>query len=49
MRLLVGEVDAVFVTHDWAKDKTGAFLDLMLVGHVDQAFMHELIQKVESH
>ena len=43
----LGEVEAVYLTHDWAEGKTGPFLDLVVVGKVDQVYMHELIQKAE--
>jgi hypothetical protein len=43
----LGEVEAVYLTHDWAQGKTGPFMDLVVVGKVDQNYMHELIQKAE--
>lgn len=43
----LGEVEAVYLTHDWAEGKTGPFMDLVVVGKVDQNYMHELIQKAE--
>ncbi len=43
----LGEVKAVYLTHDWAEGKTGPFLDLVVVGKVDQTYMHELILKAE--
>jgi predicted AAA+ superfamily ATPase len=43
----LGKVEAVYLTHDWAEGKTGPFLDLVVVGKVDQVYMHELIQKAE--
>jgi predicted AAA+ superfamily ATPase len=43
----LGDVEAVYLTHEWAEGKTGPFLDLVVVGKVNQAYMHELIQKAE--
>ncbi len=43
----LGEVEEVYLTHDWAEGKTGPFMDLVVVGKVDQNYMHELILKAE--
>jgi hypothetical protein len=43
----LGEVKSVYLTNDWAEGKTGPFLDLVVVGKVDQTYMHKLIQKAE--
>ena len=43
----LGDLEEVYLTHDWAEGKTGPFLDLVVVGKVDQNYMHELIQKAE--
>ena len=43
----LGEVEAVYLTHDWAEGKTGPFMDLVVVGKVNQKYMHELILKAE--
>ncbi len=43
----LGEVEAVYITHDWAEGKIGPFLDLVVVGNVDQKYMHSLIEKAE--
>ena len=43
----LGDVEEVYLTHDWAKGKTGPFMDLVVVGKVDQNYMHELISKFE--
>jgi DNA-binding transcriptional ArsR family regulator len=43
----LGEVEAVYLTHDWAEGKAGPFLDLVVVGKVDQVYMQELILKFE--
>ena len=43
----LGEVEAVYLTHDWAEGKTGPFMDLVVVGKVDQNYMHDLILKAE--
>ena len=43
----LGEVEAVYLTHDWAEGKLGPFLDLLVVGSVDEVFMQELIKKAE--
>ena len=42
-----GEVKALYSTHDWAEGKHGPFLDLLVVGSVDEVFMQELIKKAE--
>jgi hypothetical protein len=44
---LLVELDVVFVTFDWIEAEASPFLDLMVVGQVDQAYIHDLIQKVE--
>ena len=43
----LGDVEEVYLTHDWAEGKTGPFMDLVVVGKVDQNYMHELISKFE--
>ncbi len=43
----LGEVEAVYITHDWADGKIGPFLDLVVVGKVDQSYMHQLINRAE--
>jgi hypothetical protein len=43
----LGDLEEVYLTHDWAEGKTGPFMDLVVVGKVDQNYMHELIQKAE--
>lgn len=43
----LGEVEAVYLTHDWAEGKTGPFMDLVVIGNVDQNYMHDLILKAE--
>jgi hypothetical protein len=43
----LGDLEEVYLTHDWAEGKTGPFMDLVVVGKIDQNYMHELIQKAE--
>jgi hypothetical protein len=43
----LGDLEAVYLTHDWAEGKMGPFMDFVLVGQVDQNTMHELILKAE--
>jgi hypothetical protein len=43
----LGDLEEVYLTHDWAEGKTGPFMDLVVVGKVDQNYMHELILKAE--
>ena len=43
----LGDLEEVYLTHDWAEGNTGPFMDLVVVGKVDQNYMHELIGKVE--
>lgn len=43
----LGDLEEVYLTHDWAEGKTGPFMDLVIVGKVDQNYMYELIRKVE--
>jgi hypothetical protein len=43
----LGDVEAVYITHDWAEGKIGPFLDLVVVGNVNQNYMYQLIQKAE--
>lgn len=43
----LGEAEAVYLTHDWAEGKTGPFMDLVVIGNVDQNYMHDLILKAE--
>jgi predicted AAA+ superfamily ATPase len=43
----LGDLEEVYLTHDWAQGKTGPFMDLVVVGKVDQSYMYDLIVKVE--
>lgn len=43
----LGDLEAVYLTHDWAEGKMGPFMDFVVVGQVDQNYMHELILKAE--
>ncbi len=43
----IGQVEQVYLTHDWAEGKTGPFMDLVVVGKVDQLYLHDLIRKAE--
>ncbi len=43
----LGDVDRVYLTHDWAEGKIGPFLDIVVVGKVNKDYMHKLIQKAE--
>lgn len=43
----LGELEALYLTHDWAEGKTGPFMDCVVVGKVDETYMHALIRKAE--
>jgi len=43
----LGQVESVYLTHDWAEGKESLFIDLVVVGEVDRNYMMELIDKVE--
>lgn len=43
----LGDLEAVYLTHDWAEGKMGPFMDFVVVGQVDQNYMNELILKME--
>ncbi len=44
----LGEVERVYVTHDWAEGKESLFIDLVVVGDVDKQYMMQLIDKAEQ-
>ena len=43
----LGNLEKVYLTGDLAKGKNSKFVDLVLVGHIDKEYMHQLIEKVE--
>jgi predicted AAA+ superfamily ATPase len=43
----LGNVDQVYLTGDLAKGKNSTFVDLVLVGDIDKAYLYRLIEKVE--
>ena len=43
----LGNLDQVFLTGDLAEGKNSPFVDLVIVGNVDKAYMYQLIEKVE--
>lgn len=45
--LKLGNLEKVYLTGDLAKGKNSKFVDLVLVGHIDKEYMHQLIEKVE--
>lgn len=44
----LGDLEAVYLTHDWAEGKESPFIDLVVVGNVDRNYMMGLIQKAEK-
>jgi len=44
----LGNVELAFVTGDYAKGIDSGLVDLMLVGDIDEAYLKELVQKVEK-
>lgn len=43
----LGNVDKVYLTGDLARGKNSTFVDLVLVGDIDKAYLHRLVEKVE--
>ncbi len=43
----LGDVSQVYLTGDLAEGKNSHYIDLILVGEVDQTYMFQLIEKVE--
>jgi hypothetical protein len=43
----LGNLEKVYLTGDLAKGNNSKFVDLVLVGHIDKEYMHQLIEKVE--
>ena len=43
----LGDLEAVYLTHDWAEGKMSPFMDFVVVGQIDQNYMYELILKAE--
>jgi DNA-binding HxlR family transcriptional regulator len=43
----LGNLNQVYLTGDLAKGKNSPFVDLVIVGNVDKAYMYQLIEKVE--
>jgi len=44
----LGDVESVFLTNDWAEGKESPFVDLVVVGNVNKAYMGKLIDHVEK-
>lgn len=44
----LGQVEAAYITGDYAKGKDSGIVDLVLVGDVDKAYLLTLIEKVEN-
>lgn len=43
----LGNVDRVYLTGDLARGKNSTFVDLVIVGDIDKAYLYRLIEKVE--
>lgn len=43
----LGKVDKVYLTGDLAQGKNSSFVDLVIVGNIDKAYLHKLIEKAE--
>ena len=43
----LGNVDKVYLTGDLAQGKNSTFVDLVIVGDIDKAYLYKLIEKVE--
>jgi len=43
----LGDLEAVYLTHDWAEGKMSPFMDFVVVGQIDPNYMYELILKAE--
>ena len=43
----LGNLDQVYLTGDLAEGKNSPFVDLVIVGNVDKAYMYQLIEKAE--
>ena len=44
----LGNVDKVYLTGDLALGKNSPFVDLVLVGDIDKAYLYNLIEKAET-
>ena len=44
----LGDVDEVYLTGDLALGKNSPFVDLVLVGDIDKAYLYNLIEKAET-
>jgi hypothetical protein len=44
----LGEVEKVFLTGDFARGLDSAIIDLIFVGNIDQHYLLQLIEKVET-
>ena len=44
----LGNVDEVYLTGDLALGKNSPFVDLVLVGDIDKAYLYNLIEKAET-
>lgn len=43
----LGSLDHVFLTGELAKGNNSTYVDLVIVGDIDKAYLHQLIDKVE--
>lgn len=43
----LGNIDKVYLTGDMAQGKNSTFVDLVIVGEVDKAYLYKLVEKVE--
>jgi hypothetical protein len=44
----LGNVDKVYLTGDLAQGKNSTFVDLVIVGDIDKAYLYKLVEKAES-
>jgi len=44
----LGNVDEVYLTGDLALGKNNPFVDLVIVGDIDKAYLYQLIEKAET-
>lgn len=44
----LGSLDAAYITGDYARGKDTGVIDLVLVGHIDKAYLISLIEKAET-
>jgi len=44
----LGNLDKVYLTGDLAQGRNSTFIDLVIVGDIDKAYLYKLVEKVES-